>query len=247
MNRHFFTKVTEQHNGTNPLIFDQKEILSLYSGFSAKKIGSAESVSVSSNTDITRGVCFGLNMLLMEKKFDFSNFTSDITSAEGIGKIRGYMHMQTLGGTTKLGKGYYSGDDTRRTLNEGHISLFSSSSDLSKLILQKEMVFCEEIRNSGKFISSAGTFQKYNNHYFEIGTFGTSSHAQCAIKSKDFFLFFDPNLGVAVFPIKSIRDSAKICKFMDAYLRLVYQGALSDRHTISIFKNIDDTPVSYTI
>ena len=239
MRYEIFKSIAENNGGVVSAKFDQGSKLASMHYIRAKSIfGFKKKKMVTSNLNGLDGMCFGFSMVLIQKHFNFPGFLKIIDTAEGKGKVRGYMQMQNLRSATKTGQ--MTGEENiYGNVERGYISLVNNFADIGPLVLQKDFQLVDRIKfTSGKLINSAMYIRDHTDCYFHLNVYGDSSaHALAIVNTDKHYAIFDPNFGIARFAKSGKGSTRKFCEFIDLFIKLVYHGGLTGHHELYAYKS----------
>ncbi|PVZ68338.1 YopT-type cysteine protease domain-containing protein [Pelagibaculum spongiae] len=239
MSYEIFKSIAENNGGVVSTKFDQGSRLAGMHYIRARSIfGFKKKKMVTSNLNGLDGMCFGFSMVLIQKSFNFPSFMRLINTPEGKGKVRGYMQMQNLRAATKTGK-LQSEESIYANVERGEISLVNNFADIGTLVLHKDYQMVGKVSyNAGKLVNSALFIRNNPDCYFHLNVYGASSgHALAMVNTDNDYAIFDPNFGIAKFSKSGRGSTRSFCKFIDLFIKLVYQGGLTGHHELYAYRS----------
>lgn len=233
-----FASIIKSYGGSVSCEFCQDNYLSDFSSIKAKRLSSHRDTVVNSNFSGMEGMCLGFALLMIEKHFDFVGFLSALETAEGKGKVRGYMFLQSLRSITKTGKDT-SDDSIYANLDGEGMSLTKNRVEAAAMALANKFDQTGEQSSSQWGIYGSALFIRDKpNHYFHVGIYGhDGGHAIALAHTENRYGIFDPNYGMATLPKEGRGSTRNFCICLEDYIKTLNYGGLSASHHIASFKS----------
>ncbi|GAA4649605.1 hypothetical protein GCM10023116_18790 [Kistimonas scapharcae] len=178
---------------------------------------------------------------MIENYFSLPAFLSALATAEGKGKVRGYMFVQHLRTVTKTGKAsYHVGDSIYANVDEGSVmKLVESTSEATAMALSANFDKTGFQKSSKWGVYGSALFIRDRpNQYFYLDIAGSlGAHAVALMHAVNCYGIFDPNFGVGVLPKEGRGSTRNFCTCLEHYIKSLYSGGLSNSHHITSFKS----------